>query len=35
MQQLENAKTCYSKAIELGENQWAPKLLKELVNSME
>ena len=35
MQQLKDAKTCYSKAIELGENQWAPKLLKELANKME
>jgi len=35
MQQLKDAKTCYNKAIELGENQWAPKLLKELANKME
>ncbi len=35
MQNFKDAKTCYGKAIELGENQWAPKLLKELENRMK
>lgn len=35
IQQFNDAKTCYTKAIGLGENQWAPKLLKELANRIE